>query len=410
MEPKQKYAKPRRSADTMHVLVRPGGRIPSGRGLAADGGPYTLSGSTTHFQVYYENSLGDAGIALAEAVLQSCENEYTQLQQWFGGITPPSLPCKVYVVTGNFGAFHETCAATEFHCAAFDGTDADLVRMLVVAEEVEVFEAAQGSGWDCGASNGEGLSRVLATELYPQSLDGFASAASWLDSQDRPDFIDNTDPTDRNYISIGCSTLFLNWLRYQLNYSWQDIIAAGAPTLAQTYANLTGANDGWEKFSSLLAQRFPIGQPSNLTTDNPFPITSRFSPGQRVGGNGAAEEGLRMGSSALVPEIVLRPANKRVERPGIAGTYHYNYYLGGSASWDVIWKLTGWSLSTSTPSVVLCQARQSDNIDHGWTDQFCIQVIETAPDFVRVRVRRFDNGTGGSGWGQNLRLDVLVIE
>jgi hypothetical protein len=118
----------------------------------------------------------------------------------------------------------------------------------------------------------------------------------------------------------------------------------------------------------------------------------------------------RTGSSALVPEIVLRPAGKGPDRVAAGGPFHWNYYAGGSASWDVVWKLLGWNLTNPVPAAVLCQARQSDNLDHGWPDQFWIQVIETGRDFVRVRVRRIDGGTGGSGWGQNLRLDVLVIE
>lgn len=256
-----------------HVLVLPGGGIPAtAPRLAKDGGPYTQKGSTTNFNVYYENALGANGPTLADAVLATCEQDYASLQGFFGNITPGSLPFNVYVVTGNFGAYHASCDATELHCAAFNGDNADLVRMLVVAEADEVMMAAQGAGWDCGASNGEGLSRVLSTELYPAQLDGFASAASWLDTPDRPDWVSQTEPTDQNYVSIGCATLFLNYLRYQLNFTWQQIIAAGASTLAQAYTNLTGQADAFTPFSTLLAQQFPIGTPSGVTNDNPFPI------------------------------------------------------------------------------------------------------------------------------------------
>jgi len=399
----------------MHVFALPGSHLPPGRGLAADGGPYTLRGGTDHFNVYSEDSLGQAGDTLAQGVLASCEAEYARLQDWFGGLTPPGLPFNIYVVSGNFGAYHATCAATELHCAAFAGDDVDLVRMLVVAEEVEVFEAAQGGGWDCGASNGEGLSRILATELYPAELNGFASAASWLDTPDRPDFVNRNDPTDTNYVSIGSSTLFLNWLRYQLNYTWQDIIAAAAPTLAQTYTKLTGKTDGWQQFSGLLQARFPVGTPSGLKSDNPFPIADAQRNGhppvsERPSGWAAPVGQGRTGSSAALPELVLQPSGRRRDQSLAGGVYSWNTYNGGSAAWDVIWKLLGWNFAGPVPAVVLCQARQSDNIDHGWTDQFVIQVIETGRDFVRIRVRRIDDGTGGSGWGQNLRIDVLAIE
>jgi hypothetical protein len=147
--------------------------------------------------------------------------------------------------------------------------------MLVVAEEVEVFSALQNSGWDCAASNGEGLSRVLATELYPAALNGFASAAQWLDTADRPDFVTNNDPSDTNYVSIGCSVLFLNYMRYQLGHSWNQIVQAGGSSLAATYQTLTGNTDAFAPFAALLQQHFPIGQPSRLATDNPFPLTPR---------------------------------------------------------------------------------------------------------------------------------------
>ena len=144
--------------------------------------------------------------------------------------------------------------------------------MLVVAEEVEVFSAQQGVGWDCSASNGEGLSRVLATLMYPAQLDGFNSGSTWLDTPDRPNFVDVNDPTDRSYVSTGCSTLFLNWLRYELKHGWQDIVASGASTLAGTYNKLTGQNDGWTRFSTQLAARYPIGSPSGLVDDNPYSL------------------------------------------------------------------------------------------------------------------------------------------
>jgi hypothetical protein len=260
-----------RTTGPLHVLVLPGGEVPADRpALAADGGPYTLRGSTPHFKVFYEDGLGASGPTLADAVLARCEADYAQMRGWFGEITPGGMPFTIYVVAGSFGAYHANCAATEEHCAAFDGTNPDLIRMLQVAESVEVFSAASGR-WDCGASTGEGLSRIFATELYPSALNGFTSAASWLDGG-RPDFVNTTDPTDRNYVSIGCATLFLNWLRYQLHFSWAEIVAAGGSTLAATYTNLTGRTDALAAFKGLLDAHFPPGAPCGLTNDNPYPL------------------------------------------------------------------------------------------------------------------------------------------
>ena len=44
-----------------------------------------------------------------------------------------------------------------------------------------------------------------------------ANYAAWLDS-DRPDFVSRTDPSDNNFVSTGCATLFLNYLRHQLGF------------------------------------------------------------------------------------------------------------------------------------------------------------------------------------------------
>jgi hypothetical protein len=75
---------------------------------------------------------------------------------------------------------------------------------------------------------------------------GFVSPPVWLDGPSdvsgvlREDWISKTEQTDTNYFSIGCSVLFLNWMRFQLNFSWTQIIAAGAPTLGETYKEFDG--------------------------------------------------------------------------------------------------------------------------------------------------------------------------
>jgi hypothetical protein len=258
-----------------HVLVKPGGQIPAtAPRLARDGGPYTQRGTTANFNVFFENALGANGPFLADAVLANCEQDLAALQNVFGNIAIPNLPFNVYVVTGDFGAYHATCAATELHCAAFDGSNRDLVRMLMVAEADEVCMAAQGVGWNCGFSNGEALSRILATEAYPAQLDGFASASAWLNSN-RDDFVNQNDPTDTNYISIGCAALFINYLRNQtgLQFALGQIVQNGGQTLTQTYQNVTGNNDDpFPAFADLLNTKFPAGTAANWPDDNPFPI------------------------------------------------------------------------------------------------------------------------------------------
>ena len=258
-----------------HVLVKPGESLDAAAIVGL--GPYTKRGSTTNFDVYYDNSLGTTGQNLADAVLANCEWDLFELRGWFGGVAAGRF--SVYIDPGSFGAYHANCAATELHLAAFSGTDGALENMLNVAEADEVMMANQGAGWNCGASAGEGLSRVLATQRYPSSLDGFASAASWLNSN-RPDWVTQTEGTDRNYVSIGCATLFLNYLRYQLHFSLVRIVEAGGATLQQTYQKLTGSPDAFGPFAALVQRHLPAGTPVTLTgTDNVFPLLDPASWG-----------------------------------------------------------------------------------------------------------------------------------
>jgi hypothetical protein len=287
----------------LHKLVRTGPPGPPGGGGGAE---YTFQGSTTNFQVYFKTLLGIAGRDLAQGVLGSCEAEYVELQQIFG-IAASGLPFEVYIDDGTFGAFHDTCAATGLHCAAFNGDNVDLVRMLVVAEEVEVFEANLANGWDCGTTNGEGLSRVLATDIYPAQLGDFATAANWLDSPDRPDYVsanlsNGTGSEDTDAVSNGCSVLFLNYLHDQLHFGWSDIAQSGGATLAETYQRLTGQSDAFGPFAALLAQNFSPGQPSGVVGDNVFPLPAvSFRLRQRLQGVTPAAHRAVAGGRVLAP-------------------------------------------------------------------------------------------------------------
>jgi hypothetical protein len=240
------------------------------KGPAKLKGPGNLQGQTRNFAVYFDPALGADGRQDAQGVLAKCEADYAKVSGYFGGLT--AGPFSVVLFSNPNGAYHMTCAATDLFCdAKSKPANADFSEFLNIAEFVEVFEAVQAKGWDCGKSNGEGLSRVLATDAYPHELDGFATAQSWLDSQ-RANFIDNTSATDTSSAANGCSVLFLNWLRFQLNYSWPQIAGAATPTLGQTYAKLTGKNKGFTQFETLLNAHFPKGTPSGLATDSPFPL------------------------------------------------------------------------------------------------------------------------------------------
>jgi len=67
----------------------------------------------------------------------------------------------------------------------------------------------------------------------------------------------------------------------------------------------------------------------------------------------------------------------------------------------------GLHLTTATPAVVLVQPRQSLNQNKGFSDEFVTQVITTSKTQIQVLVRRVD---AAKGWGQNLRLDLLIVD
>jgi hypothetical protein len=226
--------------------------------------------------IFYDRAAGTGeiyvtrGNTLSTAVLSTCEGDYNALRRYFN-TTPDDLPFEIYVQSGSGGASHGSCDDSEIHCDAFSGDDDDLVRMLVVAETDECFMADQDSGWDCGQSNGEGLSRVLATHRYPNELGGFETGPSWLKSS-RDNFINDNDGTDTNFVSTGCVTLFIHYLKFQLGYSFERITQAAGSNPSDTYQGLTGRTDAFAPFKALLDRQFAAGTSAPLSTDNPFPI------------------------------------------------------------------------------------------------------------------------------------------
>jgi hypothetical protein len=236
--------------------------------------PSTPVGQTAHVNVSVANELGAAGTKLARKVLQGVDGDYQQLQSLFGGLSTPLMTVIVAPLSvahdGSGGAYHYGCSDPVLYCDADLATGGEATTLaLFVAEAVEVFEAIQGLGWDCGASNGEGLSRVLAEALHPGVLKGYDTAAAWLDST-RADWVDSTNPTDQSADSNGCAVLFLNWLQSVKSYSWAQIAQAGAATLEGTYQKLSGQGTAWADFLADVNARWPAGAPSGVTTDNPW--------------------------------------------------------------------------------------------------------------------------------------------
>jgi hypothetical protein len=238
----------------------------------------TFRGQSAAFKVYYDNNLGAvAGGILADGVLTRCDADYQSVFAIFGTVTPPlPITCVICTFADSPGGYHYSCIDNTLYVsgqalAPPNSIDTATALAVLVAEEVEVFSAAQGLGWNCGDTNGEGLSRVLAEELYPGVLDYFHTADVWLDTG-RPDYVSNNVGNDSDPSSNGCSVVFLYFLHYVLGYDWATIVQAAGTTLEQTYVKLTGSSGGYSALRNCVDNLYPPGSPSGLTNDNPFPI------------------------------------------------------------------------------------------------------------------------------------------
>ncbi len=107
-------------------------------------------------------------------------NQPITLSALYGGIMPAaaSLPFQVSLVPEGGGASRPGCLATAITCYICAGSLVQGIPLLVDAAVVEVFEAAQGRGVNCGSSTGN----------------------SWLNNTNpsRPDWVTNTFAKTRN--------------------------------------------------------------------------------------------------------------------------------------------------------------------------------------------------------------------
>ncbi len=271
----------------------------------------TEYGRTDHVIVYTDSTA--QGDATAQAVLQTVEDDYQATQGWFGGIALPpgqegddqtvprtATPVQVLMDAQAGGAYHFGCNATDLYLEPAP----ELASGFFVAELVEVFEAAINNGWDCGFTNGEGLSRVLAGERNPNlgSLFVQTEQSWWADG--RQDFVTDNSADDTNQDANGCATLFLYYLHSQLGYDWTTIVTTGGISLADTYQRLTG-QDPAAGFNDFIAQLSTLDMGGFLNvpaSGNPFPLGAAAPPAQpQPGGSAgqAAPVGVAAGSAAL---------------------------------------------------------------------------------------------------------------
>jgi hypothetical protein len=85
----------------------------------------------------------------------------------------------------------------------------------------------------------------------------------------------------------------------------------------------------------------------------------------------------------------------------------------GPRSGDAVFTCFDLGFTNSIPRLVLCQTRNHPSEPVDFSDQFACQVTRTSianNGSVTVRIRRIDDGTTASGWGQNLQINLLIVE
>ena len=93
--------------------------------------------------------------------------------------------------------------------------------------------------------------------------------------------------------------------------------------------------------------------------------------------------------------------------PGLGNVTSTSRLIGSSTTNAKEDLLGGFNFTTPSPMVVLVQPRQNINAALGFPDQFAVQVVYTDQYHILVRTTRVDSNLG---WGQNLRLDILVVD
>ena len=211
--------------------------------------PATQVGVTGNITVAYDPSLGTQGKNLATNLLNCVAGPYQQMQRVFG-IAGGAVTVVVAPLSGAHdgtgGAYHHGCDFVSGGVLYVDATYAnttqnplDLEVALYIAELSEAFMGAQGKGWGCGSSNGEGLSRYLAENSSPGVMPSWGiTGPSWA-AAGYPDWVTKTEGTDRNYVSTGCAVVYLYWMRSK-GYTISQIVQTGGATLSDNYKGLTG--------------------------------------------------------------------------------------------------------------------------------------------------------------------------
>jgi hypothetical protein len=174
---------------------------------------------------------------------------------------------------GTGGAYHYGCdfdsGGVLYVDATFASTSVDPLNLevaLYVAELSEAFMGQQGTGWDCGGSNGEGLSRFLAEAETPWgTLAAFSTGQKWAQAG-FPDWVSRNESTDQDSKSTGCAVVYIDWMRSK-GFSTAQIVQGGGETLSANYKALTHKTTGAADLMAAVRGR-------TINNDDPFMIWS----------------------------------------------------------------------------------------------------------------------------------------
>jgi hypothetical protein len=259
---------------------------------------------STNLQVQFETTDFSASDAIAvgnraQAMLPLCETDLATQCRWFG-VDPSSSfgPFNRVVITLN-GVRGGSNTGYSSHQSQMQvnpelGSTTDFVVGIFAEEMIEILMSLKG-GWHAGFSDGEGLSRVAGDLLHPNA--GLSSPVNaWLvvdpttdptaavaDTVFRQDWVSvnfeggplkagGNVAGDQDSYSVGCSMLFIFYLKDQLGFTMSQICQKGRGTLSDTYNALTGSVAGaFDRFKRLMDFNFP--PPTNgITGFNPFPL------------------------------------------------------------------------------------------------------------------------------------------
>jgi hypothetical protein len=245
-------------------------------------------GNTPRFEIHYDDSLSTArGRDLAAELMHHCDADYAWLKAFFptAVVGPPGSRIRVYIKDADPSLFL-SAEWIGYGLIPFDVTvnfggspvtggmrPVDAVRWLIVLEVSEMLmRERQGWGawndWFAFAnegSKGESLSQIFGAAFIRARLPAVtalprpAFSSAWLTGSGRPDFVSKNVDTILPGDETGCGIQFLSFLHDQLGFPLEQVIAAGARTLADVYHNLTGdaRSNAYPTFVDLLNLHYP---------------------------------------------------------------------------------------------------------------------------------------------------------